>query len=234
MFVDLFRRDLQTCVYGERGLGTDRDLRMRALDEVRRIFDSERANLLVSKPLVESQHALELLAEFPESKAVWMFRNYVDVVRSATRLFGRESALDNLRGIVDPAAKQTFSAENIDSRTRDIVAQNFSESMSTENAQALFWYVRNNIYFQRELDRNERVKLVEYESFVAQPAASLRDVYSFIGCEYPGDQLVADVHSRSVRAQPSQLINKSLADLCEALLYRLKARASRIAGGACA
>ena len=138
MFTQLFQKDLRSRVYGERGLSLGESFDLPPLDEVSNVFKEERATLLVAKPLVESQRALDILEFFPSAKAVWMFRNYADVANSSRKRFSRETAMRNLRSFVSARAEQTFAAKRASPSTKEIVRHYFSEDMPGDDAQILF------------------------------------------------------------------------------------------------
>jgi hypothetical protein len=223
MFAEAFRGDLNSKVFGERGLSNDGEIRLPALDVVQKRLQDNNAGLRVAKPLVESQQARQILDFFPEARAVWMFRHYVDVVRSAEKRFSAEAPYRNLRPIVNPSLPKDFAAENVSPETRALVRKHFSDSANPDSAQALYWYVRNIRYFEQALDRHDRVMLCSYENFVRAPVENMRRVYDFLGRPFPGAQIVAHI-SAPQRDQPIENLGlpAKLKDTCDALLDRLQ------------
>ena len=99
----------------------------------------------------------------------------------------------------------------------------FSESMTGDEAQILFWYVRNRLYFDQELEAHERVLVCCYEDFVADPDKIMRTVYEFIGRAFPGSKMTAGVHRNSVDRRVRLEANPELVALCKQLHEALKA-----------
>ncbi len=227
VFTQLFQNDLASKIYGEKGLsreeGDDRDRRFRLLPlpEIARRTAAERATLLVSKPLVESQNAQQILDALPEARAVWMVRRFRDVAYSSQRRFSRETAMRNMRALVAPDAEPSFASESVTEDVKRVVQQYFSEDMSGDDAQILFWFVRNRLFFDQVLEDHERVLLCAYEHLVADPEHVMRRVYRFLGRDYPGAVMTAGVHSKSVDRDIKLDATPSLIELCEALQAKL-------------
>ena len=228
MLSNLFRNDLSSRVYTEKGLSSDGSRRILPLHQLDQMFSRDSASLIVGKPIVESQRAIDLLEFFPKARAIWMFRNFADVARSARKRFSEDSAFRNLKTIIDSSVPQTFAAENVSDETREVVLRHFSDQMSTNDANALYWYVRNVLYFEQQLHRSDRVKLCCYELFVADPENSLAELYAFLGRRYPGSHLVKDVHSRSVQSMPLKDLSDQVAELCNDLASRLENTAGQL------
>ncbi|MEM7503406.1 MAG: sulfotransferase [Pseudomonadota bacterium] len=227
VFTQLFQHDLASKVYGEKGLsrneGDERDRRFRLLPpaDIRRRTAGERASLLVSKPLVESQNARQILDALPESRGVWMVRAFRDVAYSSQRRFSRETAMRNMRAIVTSDAETSFASENVSDDVRKVVERYFSEDMSGDDAQILFWFVRNQLYFDQVLENHERVLLCAYEHLVADPEHVMRRVYRFLGRDYPGAAMTAGVHNKSVDRNIKLDATPALVELCESLQGKL-------------
>jgi hypothetical protein len=230
MLTNCFRRDFRSKVYGERGLA-GQSLRLRPYDEIEQIIAQERATLLVAKPIVESQHALKLLSHFSESKAIWMYRDYRDVARSSLRKHGPQSTMRNLRPIATlgrgepetgrPDDGHSWASEAISDRTRKLVARYFAEDMPIVEAKALFWYIRNMLYFEQQLDEHPRVTLCKYEEIVADPVRVMTTIYRFLGIQYPGDYIAGNIHRRSVGLGKQLEIKEEIEHLCKYLLNRM-------------
>lgn len=221
MFTQLFTNDVTSKVYGERRLGGGRRLARLPLEDVRDLTDQEHASLLVAKPLVESQNAMRFVDFFEHCRAIWMFRHYADVAYSSQRRFSRETAMRNLRALVDEDAERTFATENASAHTQAVVRDFYADDMTGDDAQILYWYVRNILYYDQGLDTHERVRACRYEDVVSRPAEVMRSVYAFIDREFPGEKLTAGVHQRSVDRDIQLDATPELIGICDALHERL-------------
>ena len=75
-------------------------------------------------------------------------------------------------------------------------------AMSPESAAALFWYLRNRLYFELGLDRRADVLLVSYGAMVADPAAEMGRICEFLDLPYRAE-LHAHVDARAAAEPPA-------------------------------
>lgn len=238
LLTDIFEKDFQTTVYGEysrvSGRQFSRQIRLKPLDQVKRIIDSEKVPLVVLKPLVETQSATKLLNYFEGSRAVWMYRNCKDVVSSNLKHWGMNNGINNLRAIVRNEP-DNWRAENVSEDTKDIVLKHFSENMNPYDAAALFWLARNRLFFELKLDRHPAVKMCKYEDLVTRPESVMRGIYSFLGCPYPAEPITDEVHGESQKKGQDVQLSPEIEQMCKAMLegldrvYRSKSSAESIA-----
>jgi hypothetical protein len=101
--------------------------------------------------------------------------------------------------------------------------------MRNEDAAALFWYCRNSLFFDQQLQDHPRVKLCLYDDLVTHPDITMKSTYQFIGRRYPGKRLVSEVHPYSVSKGKYIKLTNGISKVCENLyeslfdIYRLKA-----------
>jgi hypothetical protein len=94
--------------------------------------------------------------------------------------------------------------------------------MTPESGSALFWYVRNSLFFELGLHKRPDVLLVSYDSFVSNPETSMRTVCEHIGFDWH-PRLVAHVTSRTKGPQQPVDIDPRIRWLCDDLQGRLAA-----------
>ncbi len=224
LMCDLLAHDIQTKSYGELSKLTsddrERQLRLNNWSSVRDILCRDKSPLVVVKPLVESQNIPELLEYMPDSSAVWLYRDYRDVASSFMVAWGASNSIRDLRHIVENTPNN-WRTEHVTEETRSIVAQHFSQNMSGHDAAALFWYVRNQIFFDRNLASLDNVLTCHYSEFVLNPTTVMQDIYRFAGVPYPGDWIAFRVHSNSVKKGSDVKISPAIKSVCEAQLERL-------------
>lgn len=195
-------------------------LRLDPLDEVGKKIRRQKAPLVVLKPLVESQNAARILDAFPEARAIWLFRHYRDVVASNLRKFGEVNGIDDIRPIAQND-QDNWRAQNASEYTRSIIQQYFAEDMSIQDAAALFWFARNQLYFEQKLDLNARVLLVRYRDFVSEPGDTMRRIYAHLQRPYPGDGILREIHGESVGKGREVQLSSEIEALCEEQLEKL-------------
>jgi len=220
----IFDRDWQTSVYREKSTLSSRDipkqLRLNPLPEVAAIFDGDRAGLIVAKPLVESQNAVVLLKGIENSRAIWLYRNFEDVAASYVRKWGPGHSMRDLRSIVE-AVPHDWRYEKVSDELRGFVVHHFDEKMNPYDASALYWLVRNQIYFDLDLANDARVLLCQYDKLATDPLAAMERIYGFLGMPFPGHRIVAEVHTDAIRRSNDVPISEEIRRRCMSMMDRL-------------
>lgn len=197
----------------------DRELfhrfRLRGDDVLLDVIGRSRHRIVLVKPLCDSHRVADLLA-LPTGvpgRALWMWRDADDRARSEVAKFG-DASLRALRAIaagdtgiwqageLDPAVVSAFDLDVMDPYT----------------AAALFWYLRNRLYFSLGLDQRADVQLLSYASLLADPVAAAHRVCAFIGLPFR-PSFVADVAAGPSRSPLP--IDPRVRALCDELTARL-------------
>lgn len=224
--VRVFERDLRTRVYQEHSPLSNQDLergiRLNPLPDVDRALRRVGAPLVVLKPLVESQRTPMLLDHFEPSLAVWCYRHYLAVAQSNIRQFGDRGGRNNLRPIVQRDGNN-WRAEVVPPDVGEAVDRLFSEDMPQLDAAALFWWVRNRLFFDLGLDADARVHLLRFERFGSEPRRAMSEIYDRLAMPYPRNEATAGVDPRVARPNVEIDLNPEIRQLCEELWERLKA-----------
>lgn len=182
---------------------------------------SRHAYLLV-KPLCASHRVDELLAlpGVAPGRALWAWRDVDDRARSEVAKFG-DANLRALRAIADGTVGDRWPGGRLDAATRELIRELNPARMDPHSAAALFWYVRNALFFRLGLHRRPDVLLCSYDALVADPPAALRRVCGFLGFAYH-PRLVAHVAARAPR-RPRLPIDPRVRARCDELTGRLAA-----------
>ncbi|WP_330440956.1 sulfotransferase [Micromonospora sp. NBC_00821] len=145
---------------------------------------SRHAYVLV-KPLCESHRVDELLAlpGVTPGRALWVYRDVDDRARSEVAKFG-DANLRALRAIADGSIGRRWQGQRLDADTIELIRAHDPQGLDPHSGAALFWYVRNALFFQLGLDRRADVLLCRYDSLVAEPAAQLRRLCAFLDFPY--------------------------------------------------
>lgn len=200
--------------------------RLRPLPEIRRIVVRSRHAFVLFKPLCDSHRVVELLDDLDTpspGKAIWVYRSFEDRVRSSVAKFGDA----NLRALRRIAAGEVglWQAGGLDPDRLALLRSFDLAAMDPASASALFWYLRNSLYFDLGLDERDDVLLLSYDATVADPERSLRALTAFLGVAYR-PALIAHIERRSSSAKPLE-VDERVASLCRELLARLDAHARR-------
>jgi len=222
----VFMHDMHTKLFGEFSELSSNDrrfgIRLNSLELVEKEFSKVKASFIVTKPLVESQNILQLLDYFPNSKAVWMFRNYRGVALSNTKHFGIHNGIADLEPIVNHEPNN-WRSEKVSRHVQEIISKYFSEEMNPHDAAVLFWFARNSLYFDLELYKDPRVLLCSYEHFVLEPEKNVQKVYRHIGRVYPKKNITTAVHSNSRKNGRDIELTPEIEDLAQDLQDKLEA-----------
>ena len=188
---------------------------------IRNELSRSSAHLVVAKPICDSQWTDQLLDRFPGSKAIWIYRNYNDVVNSSLKKFKGQS--QRMEWFVNEDWKSLgWRTERIEKSHPIVrlVQSVHQENATRADAAALMWVLRTGLYFDLNLDQDERVKLVKYESLVTETTARIKDICQFLGIEFE-EKLVSRVHAKSISKNAAPELNPKVEIVCKQLQSRL-------------
>ncbi|UCE86300.1 MAG: sulfotransferase [Deltaproteobacteria bacterium] len=222
MLASVMDRSPRSWVYHEGSRRAFHDYRLRAPEVVERRIADSRASTVVFKPICDAQWTDRILDRHPGSRAIWIYRRYADVVNSAVVKWG-DHQKDIMRWIRDEDAERLgWRGERLSDENRDLVKRLYRAQMSPADGAALFWYLRNALFFELGLDRDPRVLTVRYEDLVTNPESEIERVYAHAGCRFE-PAFAAGVFASSVGRTPSPPLEAEIRSLCDAMTSRLDA-----------
>jgi hypothetical protein len=171
--------------------------------------------------ILDSQFACDLLDRFEGAKAIWIYRRYEDVANSCARMqWGYH--LKNLVGWVARGELEKLGARgnHISDDTIQLFGKLMREDLSNEDIACLYWYMRNQLYYDLNLYRDPRVMIVQYEDAVLNKEEVFRRIFSFFGFAYD-PHVVDDIFASSVGKHPQPIIDPEIRKICDALQTRL-------------
>jgi hypothetical protein len=208
---------------------TKSGVRWNPLPDVAAVINRVAAPLVVAKALVETQNVRKLLDYFPFSKALFMYRRrYADVACSDMEKFGARNGVYNLTPIAagDP---HNWRSEGASRSVQELAARLWSQEMNPNDAAVLFWYARNQLFFDLDLANHPAVMLCQYEYLTQHPAAFMRRIYDFVRVD-PPDVLKTTAEVRPPREESALELSPEVRLLCEQLQARLDAHFQRLIG----
>lgn len=212
-------------VYNEGNTKAFENYRIRALPTIERLVGKSRARFVLFKPLCDSQRTPELLAHFgPRARAIWAYRNVDGRVRSAIAKFG-DSNLRVLRTFAAGEEQKpwnTWQIEGLSAENADFIRSFDLDSLSAESGAALFWYLRNALYFELGLDRRTDTMLVDYDALLAEPERVATGVCRFLEIPYR-PALIGSIDPRRPSQRPPLPIDPRIRERCTVLKARLDA-----------
>ena len=169
--------------------------------------------VVAAKALAESFRVSELIDAAGGAKAIWMLRHYKDVARSNLKRFGDENPFQDLEPFRSGDALDWHS-RGATTQTRETVADLLSVDLSPLDAAALFWWTRNQLYFDLNLWNEKRIRILRYEQACTCPDEVVQKLSTYIGIPLPRRSIV-----KKVRAQPGAVtldeLNPEVDRLCK-------------------
>jgi hypothetical protein len=170
--------------------------------------------------ILDSQFANELLSSYENAKAVWVYRCYQDAANSSVHRFGSHHKDLTRRVANGELDKLGARGKHISKETIQLFEEIFHEEPSREEGACLYWYMRNQLYFDLDLHQDPRVHIVQYEAAVQNQEKEFRKIFEFLG--FPYDPVIIEgIFASSVRKHPWPGIEPRLQKVCEALQERL-------------
>ena len=222
MLVEILERSWHTDVYREADPRAFVNYQHKPLPELTRVVRHSPARYVVLKALCELQDLRSLLDAFAPARAVWMLRHYDDVANSATELWRKMPYfLGEILHRPD-GGEAGWRAGGVTGAMRAELARHWRPDLDNATACALFWWLRNSLFFAQGLERDARVRAVSYEALVTDPHGRVPPLFEFM--QIPFDpRVMARVTARSVRKHAPPAIDGAVRDLCDALLVRFQA-----------
>jgi hypothetical protein len=196
--------------------------RLRSIEEIRALVSRSGHAFVLFKPLCDSHRVSELLDELgapSAGKAIWIYRRYEGRARSAVATFG-SSNLNVLRQMAAGGGTDRWQAQGLSLESWDLIRSTDFDSVSPEAAAALFWYIRNAMYFEHGLHDRPDVTLVSYDAFVGNPAGTMQAICRFLDFEY-SSRLIMHVENRPHRGREPLELPGRIRERCEDLQRRL-------------
>jgi sulfotransferase family protein len=209
---------------------------LRPLPTIEQLIRQSGAKFVLFKPLCDSHRTPEMLAHFaPQARAIWAYRNVDGRVRSAVAKFG-ESNLRVLRAFAAGEKQRPWNAwqvQGLSDESASFIRSLDFNCLTAESAAALFWYVRNLLYFEMALDRRPDTVLANYDEFLAEPERVARALCNFLEQPYRRE-MIAHVDSRRPAQRAPLPIDQRIRERCSDLKKRLDevcaAQMSKLAG----
>lgn len=174
--------------------------------------------------ILDSQFTGDLLSRFPGARAAWVYRRYEDVANSCARKKWGDHLKDLARWVAHGELERLGArGERISSETVRLFGELFREDLSKEDYGCLYWYLRNHLYFELELDKDPRVLIVQYEDAVLNREGAFRRLFDFLGLPYD-PVTIEHIFSSSVNKHPWPGVDPDIQQLCDRLQRQLDAR----------
>ncbi len=191
-----------------------RSLRIKNLCYIETILEKSKAKVVVFKPLEDSHRTLEFLEKFPSSKAVWIFRHFMDVIKSSMSMGWGKHSKEYVKKIYNQEYFEYSESLNLHRNNVKLIGEIYDLTITPETCIALIWYLRNTIYLDNRMQDNEDVLLVQYEKLVSEPVEQIMRILRFVELSY-AESVSKGIHAKSIRKQPERKIRDDVRELCD-------------------
>ena len=219
MVMDVLERSPDTRVFHENDPAAFEKFQLRDDRVLQRLANSV-APCVVFKALCDSHRVLRLVDGFRGSSAIWVYRNYDDVV--ASHRVSWPKGRNNIDLLVRDRAAAGWRGHGMTNETWELVKAHYHPELSIASANALFWYYRNQLFFDQRLEQEPRVCVVKYEEFATNPQIEVGRMAQFLGIA--ATRAMSDhIRGSSVKRRPVAEIEPPVRRLCDEMLQRLEA-----------
>jgi hypothetical protein len=223
LLVSELGRSWQVDLYSEDHPAAFSQYRLHPLTEINRLVKGSHAAVALFKPILETQRTHELLARFPNSRALFAFRHYDDVINSALKRFGATNWLNRVRRWMNEDFAE-FAVLRPPRETTAFIRDFWRDDVSPATGTALYWLFYNRLYFDLGLAQDLRVRLVRYETLVGAPHGEFQQICEFLGIRFDS-AMAKGVFGSSIGRDDPPSIDPLIAAACDELWERLCAQA---------
>lgn len=193
-------------------------------DIIKKLIAKSYARIVAFKPIADSQNATGILKFHENSKAIWIYRRYPDVINSALKNWAGHS--NYLHYMLHEPEIARWRIENVSKESMDLVKKFYEKDVSNASVRGLIWYLRNSLFFQQNLNTNPNVLLVSYEKVVHNPTEEFKRIMDFIGEEFD-ERIVKDIFNTSITKKAPPELDKEILKLCDDLFEKLENNLNR-------
>jgi hypothetical protein len=224
MLIQILGASYETDVFNEDDKRAFDKYLMREPSVIHSLVTASRSPVIVVKALNEAHDLTGLLKEFAPAKAFWMIRHFEDAVNSLVKRW------PGFRNMADELARDRNSGgwrgKGMTDETHRNLRQHYRREINDATANALFWYYRNQLFFDQRLAENSRVLPIRYENLVRAPEVEVDRIAAFLGIRST-DKMRRIPHAHSVRKDAPPEIDPGVKTLCESMYARLLAIPAR-------
>jgi hypothetical protein len=200
-----------------------KNYRIRSNRRIKSLVRKNTKNVVIFELVNDLQYADQFLGLYPQSKAIWLYRNYHGVIQAALERWG-PLWRDIITGVVGKSSKYRYQRkllmERMSPETLDTIRRYWREDISPADGAALLWYARNAIYFDLQFERDRRVLMVKYEDLLLKPEFHLKRILDFMSCHFD-KSYPRFPYSLAATAPGEHALRPDIEILCGELMKRL-------------
>ncbi len=219
LLMQVLDRAWDTDVYHETDPRAFHRYEMRPQLVIEALMARSRAPVFVLKSLCELQDLGDLMRRHAPARTLWMLRGYEEVTRSMLASFG--NFVRQAHRLAEDKAGSEWRGRGMSDATQKILREAVEDGLDEASAAALMWYYRNVLFFEQGFAGDPGVRLVRYESLLADPQLECCRIATFLGLPL-SPRAVAAITPRAVVSggvEVSPLVRRH----CDALMRRFAA-----------
>lgn len=214
MLIDVIGKHKKAEKYDEIDEEAFTEYRLKDKKAINNIIQKSNAQIIAFKPILDSQNASTILRTYKNSKAIWIYRNYQDVVNSMIRSFPNDKFIE------EASTKKTWKGEKISTKNQKLLKKNYKKDLEEYAKRSLLWILRNSIFYEQGLDKNKKILLINYENLVNNPKKEMEKIFKFLGVAFD-NAIIKDIHNKSIKKNPFPKIDRNIKKECEDLTKNL-------------
>ena len=219
MLMTFLERLFETEVYYERDPRVFDGYLLREPKAVLESFSTTSAHHPVVRVQFDFEKMGSYIDSFMPSKSVYIFRRYENVVSSYLRTWpGGRNKVDS---VATNREWDGWQGQGIRDAVYEELRSLYRPDLNDASVIALFWWYRNEMYFDLSLHEDPRVLPISYEAFVPDPSGSGRELTEFIGARFRAAAANA-IYSSSLRKPVGLDIDPKIVERCERMYARLE------------
>lgn len=223
MVMNLLDVSGETDVYHEWDSRAFRDYFMKDVEEVGALRARSGGRLFAIKALNEAERVAELRQALAPAKALWVYRRPDDMVRSF--MVSWPGSDNGLNWLVDDPLARGYQGRGMTAETLALVRELYHPNISIPSAIALFWYFRNQLFFDQGLHEDPHARLINYERLVCKPKLVAGGLFAWLELDFT-PKAAGFIQSRAAKKKAPLDIEPPIRSLCDDMWARLEAAAA--------
>lgn len=228
MLVVQLGRTWQLDIYNENNPAAFEDWFLRDLPTIHQLVSESHAPIVLFKPILETYRASHLLKSFPDSRIIFAFRHYHDVINSSLKKFGEMNRISHVNSWIQDDFSE-FADLLPPSETQQYIRDLWRPNLSPQAGAALYWLFQNRLFFDLGLLDTNNARLVCYEAVVADPISQFASLCDFLGVRFESS-MTKGIFDSSIHRDSPPIIIDHIRQECEQMWQRLTMTA-KVAGG---
>lgn len=208
-------------VYDKHNAMAFQDGRLRSNPWLRVLVAMNGAPTVAFKALDDSHRAVEVLAEWPEARVVWVYRAWRDAVNATVVRWGQRHA-EVIDALVHGEFERVLGGAGVSDEVLATLRTHWRPGLGPSDASALYWWLWNHRVEAAELATHPRVHLVRYADLLELPDRTVAALFDFVDLPFE-PEVVERLFQRPLVRRPPPGVEPHIAALCDALELRLDA-----------